>query len=284
MVGAVDDQLSQVRASLTETMNQKNVITQWILSRDGIDAIGKVDNQKFDAMIIDAEAPRVLNADFLNGIGRHRNTNDCNIFVMSTQDQEQLHPNLQKYAFLQKPLQTEILLQGLSEALSQNLKPSMVEKFSVDVRVINALIKATMMVCQNYGLDQVDMEKPTPKLLELPWQGQSGAYLDIRSQVFSGGLILSFEKNVFLKIVSEMLGEPFTEIKPEISDAIGEISNIILGNAKSEFTSYGVEMTLPKILSLGQTIDQPAGSVSMLITFGTPMGKFFLEIIAHPRK
>ena len=48
-----------------------------------------------------------------------------------------------------------------------------------------------------------------------------------------GSLTVSFSELFALKIVGNMIGEQYTEMNEEVADAVGELTNMILGDARS---------------------------------------------------
>ncbi|MNL37106.1 CheC-like family protein [compost metagenome] len=80
-----------------------------------------------------------------------------------------------------------------------------------------------------------------------------------------------------------MLMEEQTDLTPDNQDAVGEINNIIFGNAKSEISNFGVQLTVPKvIIGANHIIACEKGSAGMLIPFSTSRGKFYITVAAFP--
>ena len=66
-----------------------------------------------------------------------------------------------------------------------------------------------------------------------------------------GALIVSFSKACALKVISAMLMEEFTEINEEVKDGIGEITNMISGDARRQLEGIGMEFQagIPTVIS-----------------------------------
>jgi CheY-specific phosphatase CheX len=64
--------------------------------------------------------------------------------------------------------------------------------------------------------------------------------LDIFFKEFDGKVILNLSKKLALKIYEILLEEPVDEFNSEVKDAVAEITNMITGNAKSEFEKQGI--------------------------------------------
>jgi len=66
-----------------------------------------------------------------------------------------------------------------------------------------------------------------------------------------GVVVVSFSTGAACKIVGAMLGEEFTELNADISDAVGELTNMISGDARRQLAQMGhnFEAGLPTIIS-----------------------------------
>jgi chemotaxis protein CheX len=69
--------------------------------------------------------------------------------------------------------------------------------------------------------------KTSPKL-----KTDIAGLIGITSEAFRGNIAICFPEKTFLGIMSQMLGEEFTEINNEVEDGAGELMNIIFGTAK----------------------------------------------------
>lgn len=183
-----------------------------------------------------------------------------------------------------KPLNMADIISWMASSLSLNNETSSGAKPEVDVRVINSIIQASIKVVSQFGLKDVKMEKAKPRKADEVLPGIISSYIEIKSAKFNGLMILSFEKACYLGLVGSMLGEEQKELNADNQDAAGEINNIIYGNAKSDFTSYGIELTIPKIV-VGDAIKlpSPAGSSSIEVPISTQCGRFFVDVIAFPK-
>lgn len=66
-----------------------------------------------------------------------------------------------------------------------------------------------------------------------------------------GAIVISFTTEAVCKIVGSMLGETYTEINNDISDAVGELTNMISGDARRRLAELGAvfEAGIPTIIS-----------------------------------
>ena len=96
----------------------------------------------------------------------------------------------------------------------------------------------------------------------------------------NGSLVLSFEKTVVLHLTSQMLGEHYAEVTPEIVDAVGEMTNMICGQAKQQLADQGykIEMATPLVLVGKEVVlrDRTDRDV-FVVRFKTTVGDFVIE-------
>lgn len=102
-----------------------------------------------------------------------------------------------------------------------------------------------------------------------------------------GSIGLSFETNCILKIASGMLGESYEELDDEVADMVGELVNMISGDARRQLVKLGFSFTagIPK-LSRGSehTIDHAVDERIIVIPFKTEAGAFYIETCFDSRK
>jgi len=94
-----------------------------------------------------------------------------------------------------------------------------------------------------------------------------------------GAICLSFPKEVALKAVSALLGMEIKEMGPDVSDGIGELVNIVAGNAKQYLTKYSLYISLPKVI-IGRDLQlaPTKGVHTLVVPFISSLGEFAIEI------
>jgi len=98
---------------------------------------------------------------------------------------------------------------------------------------------------------------------------------------YKGMLVLSWPYETYFKIASAMLMETFTSYSPEIADLGGEISNMIMGNAKRELSQmgYSTNMAIPSIIEgKDHTIKYPLGTTIIMMPMSSAHGPMFMEL------
>ncbi len=94
-------------------------------------------------------------------------------------------------------------------------------------------------------------------------------------------LVMSFPYETYVKVASAMLMEDFTEFNEEIRDVGGEITNMIMGNAKRDLAGLGYtsNMAIPSIIEgPSHTIKYPDASTVIIIPINCAHGEFYLEL------
>lgn len=275
-----------IKAPLIELLESSAIQPILVQAKDGPDAATKSANQKFDIVLIDTDVPRLMDGGFVYGLNSYKNTMGAKLVIITSKDPAELPENLRKGQFLKKPFDPAELVVAIASSLKDGAAPaatsaSATSRKHVDVRVINAIIKATTTVIKQFGVAEVTMEKSVTQSPDESFLGDVASVIDIKSTSFTGYMGISFDKKSYLEVVSLMLMEEQTELNDENQDAVGEINNIIFGNSKPDLTQLGVQMTVPRVLTPPQQkVPQPAGSVGMMIPFSTGKGKFYITVVA----
>jgi chemotaxis protein CheX len=84
------------------------------------------------------------------------------------------------------------------------------------------------------------------------------------SGAVSGFICLGLSKKLAFLLASKLLGGQITEASPDCIDAIGEITNMIAGNAKSEFPDEGVSISVPKVVF--DSVNEPYSMICPVIS------------------
>jgi chemotaxis protein CheX len=110
----------------------------------------------------------------------------------------------------------------------------------MDVKFINPFIMAAQAVFKTMlGVEAV-MGKPSIKEA----RNTSGDVTGIMGLVGDkrGSLCVSFQEKGALHIVKTLTGDDMEKVGPEVVDAIGELTNIISGQARKEFEKAGLNL------------------------------------------
>ncbi|MBD3419171.1 MAG: chemotaxis protein CheX [Chitinivibrionales bacterium] len=94
------------------------------------------------------------------------------------------------------------------------------------------------------------------------------------------GLIsVSFPRDIAFKVVSTLIGAEVKEVGAELIDGIGEIANIIAGNAKQYLTEYNLSISLPNVVvGADHRIEVQSGIPTIIVPLSSPIGDFAMEV------
>jgi chemotaxis protein CheX len=110
----------------------------------------------------------------------------------------------------------------------------------MDVKIINPFIMATQSVFKTMlGLD-INLSKPILKTE----RKSSGDITGIMGLVGDkqGTITISFWEKGAMFVFKTLVGEECSSITPDVVDSIGEITNIISGQARKEFEKAGINL------------------------------------------
>ncbi len=94
-----------------------------------------------------------------------------------------------------------------------------------------------------------------------------------------GTVVLSLNKEAALQATSVLLKEKRTELNAEVIDAIGELTNIIAGNAKSQLEHLALNVSLPTVVTGSDvSIEFPRDVSPICIPFESSWGQISVEV------
>jgi chemotaxis protein CheX len=147
----------------------------------------------------------------------------------------------------------------------------------MNVSYVNPFILSTVNTCKT--MLKVDVRPGSPVLKKEPYPSHDISGVIGLSGEAQGAIALSFPKIVALKVVSAMLGGEVKIVGPEMTDGIGELVNIIAGNAKKDLTAYRLSISLPHvIIGKDHVIAPPSGAPTIIVPFASPLGEFSMEV------
>jgi chemotaxis protein CheX len=110
----------------------------------------------------------------------------------------------------------------------------------MDVKYINPFVLAAQNVFKTMLSIDVDMGKPILK----DGGTTSGEVTGVMGLVGDkkGSICISFMNKGALFVFKTLVGEDSRDVGPEVVDAIGELTNIISGQARKEFEKAGIHL------------------------------------------
>ncbi|MFZ0928622.1 MAG: chemotaxis protein CheX [Syntrophobacteraceae bacterium] len=149
----------------------------------------------------------------------------------------------------------------------------------MDVKIINPFLAAAMHVLKTMA--QVDAKPGKPFLKKDDVAiGDVSAIIGITGAA-QGSMALIFTEQCIRDIASNLLGVPFTELNHEMRDAVGELTNVICGDARRRLSEDGfiLQAGIPTIVEgKGHTIKHIAKGPRLAVPFETSQGSFMVEV------
>lgn len=144
----------------------------------------------------------------------------------------------------------------------------------MDVNIINPFITSAINVIQTMAFTPVTPGKPKVKEDNSTFGAVTGL-IGLAGENCAGNMVISFDEKAILAIVGKMLGEEIPGINKDVVDAVGELTNMISGGAKSELAEMGyvIRMSIPVMivgreLELSQLTKRPVLAIPMSIAEG----------------
>ena len=102
-----------------------------------------------------------------------------------------------------------------------------------------------------------------------------------------GSIGLSFATNCILTVAKQMLGETYEKLDDEVADMVGELVNMISGDARRQLVKLGFSFSagIPSLArGEGHEIIHAVNERIIIIPFKTSSGEFFIETCFDSRK
>lgn len=145
------------------------------------------------------------------------------------------------------------------------------------VKYINPFLKASMNLFKAHLGLRVTSGKPY--LMKDPHDLHEVSGIIGLAGETEGAVVLSFSRETAINIVSRMTGRNYQALGTEIIDGVGELINIIAGNAKQGLLEFRIKISLPGVIT-GNTyrIHWPDGIPVVCIPFDSDVGPFTVNV------
>ncbi|MBI9110803.1 chemotaxis protein CheX [Maridesulfovibrio ferrireducens] len=148
----------------------------------------------------------------------------------------------------------------------------------MNVELAKPFIKATIDILSMMAMVTPKAGKPFVKKGNIA-SGDVTGVVGFTGNV-NGSISISFEKKCAVQIVKNMLGDDIQDLMQDVKDAVGEITNMVSGQARAGLTEQGYKLqgsTPTVIIGDNHTITHVTSSAVMAIPFTTDNGKFTIE-------
>jgi len=149
----------------------------------------------------------------------------------------------------------------------------------MDVKLVNPFIEATLHVLSSLAFTKATAGKPFLKKDSLA-SGDVSGIVGLSGEA-RGTISVSFSEESILAIVGNMFGEPVKEINDEVKDAVGEILNIVSGQARQKLEAMGRSLrgAIPTVITgKNHAISHITKHPIVAIPFEMDNGHFTIEV------
>lgn len=149
---------------------------------------------------------------------------------------------------------------------------------STGIEIAKPFINATVNVLSTMAMITPTPGKPYVKKNNTA-HGDVSAVIGITGDK-NGSISVTFTKKAAIALVKSMLGDDIQDIIQDTKDAVGEVTNMISGQARAGLAEMGMVFqgsTPSVIMGDGHTISHVTKSPIMAIPFSTSHGEFTVE-------
>jgi chemotaxis protein CheX len=150
----------------------------------------------------------------------------------------------------------------------------------MNVEFINPFLASLLNVISTMASMKLVPGKPQLKNHNLA-KGDISGLMGMVGPKTKGSLSITFEQGLILEIMDKMLGEKPDFINDDVSDLVGEITNMVTGGAKNLLSDkgYDFDMATPAVVvGKNHSISHKAKGKKILIPFSHETGNAFIEI------
>jgi chemotaxis protein CheX len=153
------------------------------------------------------------------------------------------------------------------------------QEATLDVKLINPFLEAAVNVLKTMAMMDAKPKAPYLKK-ERTAIGDVTGIIGITGQS-EGSLSISFQKDCIFTIVANLFGSPPTSLNDEVRDAVGELTNMICGDARRRLEAQGIVLQAgtPTVVSgENHVIAHIVKGPVIAVPFTTVKGEFVVEI------
>jgi len=177
---------------------------------------------------------------------------------------------LKKYVFTKPYINSN---NGYKENNTLDLKP-------MNIEFVNPFLSSLVNVLSTMAQTDLTAGKPCLKKDNTSCGDVSGLIGMVGPQT-KGSLSITFDESLALDIMQKMLGESSDCINDDVTDMVGEITNMVSGGAKNILGDKGYQFVMATpIVVTGKvhTLKHKGSGPKILIPFSSASGKAYIEI------
>lgn len=285
-----DDSVS--RMVITKALAATGLATfKFTEAADGVEALDKYDPAATDIVFVDLNMPRMNGIEFLRRLRSTHMRLPPSILITAETDSEVLTEAMnvsRADAVLLKPVDSQRLLRGLTSIVGS--LPDRAAGWTIPHGECAAQAMQAMLakVCA------LNVVVGTRETITPGTPGAGAGMVESQHMVFGvitiGGdmqwsVTLGFEQAAAEGVASRFAGYPITMVDPDLGDAIGEITNVVVGYIKRLLRERGVGVThsLPMVFSADRIrllVQRGRCTVADRVDFTSEVGRFWISVTA----
>jgi chemotaxis protein CheX len=147
----------------------------------------------------------------------------------------------------------------------------------MNVEYINPFIAATNNVFDTMVGTELHRGSPSLKTGYQP-SHEVSAVIGLSGKA-KGTVVLSLDREVAIQVAGALLQELPPELNADVADAMGEMANMIAGQAKCQLEHLAMSLSLPSVVTgKGHCIEFPRNAMRICIPFSCSWGSLALEV------
>jgi chemotaxis protein CheX len=149
----------------------------------------------------------------------------------------------------------------------------------MNVDFINPFLSSLLNVLSTMAHLELTPLKPSLKKSSVA-KGDVSGLIGMVSKQMKGSLSITFDAALAIATMKGMVGEAPDEINSEITDLVGEVTNMVTGGAKRQLSEKGYEfdMATPMVVSgKNHTIQHKSKGAVVIIPLSSEYGKAYIE-------
>jgi chemotaxis protein CheX len=149
----------------------------------------------------------------------------------------------------------------------------------MDVRFINPFVAATKTVFTTMVATDINIGKPYIIRAHQEQSADVSAVIGMSGDAV-GCVVLSLPMQTACNVASKFAGTPLNQSHPDFSDALGELANMVAGQAKAKFEALNVSISLPSVI-VGQehVVSQSRAKPRLALPCHSDLGDFTVEVV-----
>ena len=150
----------------------------------------------------------------------------------------------------------------------------------MNVEYVNPFLSSLVNVLSTMANTKIVPGQPRIKKNEIA-NGDVSGLIGMVGPTMKGSFSVSFDESLAIEIMFRMLGERPKGITADVTDMVGEITNMVTGGAKRVLGEKGYDFTMatPVVVSgKNHTISHKSEGAKILMPFDSEFGKVHIEV------